>query len=147
MNRGPDVAVALIESKTQPEHFLVQRRALDNKQYPGWLEFPGGKVENNGEFNGESPAEALRRETEEEVGLEITQCKFLVATDYLFPSGLLHKVHFFVVSSYIGEPEGLEDQPLAWLTLYQIMTYHRMLPLNRAAALILTTERHPDILE
>ena len=144
MNRGPDVAVALIESRTQPEYFLVQRRAMENKQYPGWLEFPGGKLEKE-----ETPLEALIREVNEEVGLLVYEAKFLCAIESVFPSGLTHLVNFFVVipEDWRGKPIPQEKQRISWLTLYQIQTYHKMLPLNRAAALILTTERHPDILD
>lgn len=149
LNRGPDVAVALIESRTQPEHFLVQRRSMDNKQYAGWLEFPGGKVENTGEFNGETSYEAVIREVQEETNLVVITANPLCSIEDTFPNGLTHLVHFFVVgqTQYYGSPVAVEGQPFAWLTLFQIFTYPRMLPLNRAAALILTTERHPDILE
>jgi 8-oxo-dGTP diphosphatase len=142
-NRGPDVVVALIEHKEKPEHFLVQYRA-QSKQYSGWLEFPGGKME-----PGENPESALCREVREEVDITIAgHCKF-VEMDYLFPSGLYHKVIFYFVKPeyWIRTPIGMEGQRIGWLTLFQIMTYPKVLPLNRAAALILTTERHPDILE
>jgi mutator protein MutT len=142
IQRGPDVAVALIESKQQRDHFLIQYRALDNKQYPGWIEFPGGKNE-----QGEELEDTLLREVAEEVGITVWKPKHLVTTDYKFPSGLSHRVHFYVVTDYIGEAIGKEGQRVGWLSLYQLITYPKCLPLNRAAALILTTERHPDILE
>jgi len=142
MNIGPDVAVGLIECKEKPEHFLVQHRSKINKQYPGWLEFPGGKIEIN-----ELPENALIRELKEEVGIKVTSAEHFVVMKYLFPSGLYHTVHFFEVTSYENEPIGAEGQSIGWLTLYQILTYPNMLPLNRAAATILTTRRHPDILD
>ena len=140
--RGPDVSVGLIENREKPEHFLVQLRSCDNSQYPSWIEFPGGKVETY-----EDNVQALVREIQEEVGILVRRCNLLVTMEYKFPSGLTHKVHFFLITQYDGKPEGKEGQRIEWLTLWQLMTYPKMLPLNRAAALILTTERHPDILE
>lgn len=142
--RSKDVVVALIESREKPEHFLVQYRRDHEKAYPNWLEFPGGKKEEN-----ENHTNALHREIREEVGLTILGLRKIAIIDYLFPSGLYHNVHFYEVSkdNYEGNPIGAEGQRIGWLTLWQIMSYPRVLPLNRAAALILTTERHPDILE
>ena len=50
-DRGDDVVVALIESKTNPEHFLVQYRdfnPIDNpdKNYHGMLELPRAMIQN-----------------------------------------------------------------------------------------------------
>ena len=142
-SRGPDVVVALLQSRINSEHYLVQRRLPTNKQYANYLEFPGGKKEKN-----ESHLDAVRREVFEEVGVNIVKPKKFTSIDFLFPTNRYHNVHFYEVPSegYSGEPNGLEEQRIGWLTLYQIMTYPKMLPLNRAAALILTTQKHPDIL-
>ena len=153
-DRGDDVVVALIESKTNPEHFLVQYRdfnPIDNpdKNYHGMLEFPGGKIDHSIDGTHDlCDVIALCREVKEEVGITVNKInKFLCSIDYKFPNGVWHNVHFFVVTDYDGEPEGKEGQRIGWVTLYQLITYPKCLPLNRAAALILTTERHPDILE
>ena len=142
VNRGKDVAVALIESKDHKDHFLVQYRSVNNNAYPGYLEFPGGKNE-----QGETLEDTLHREILEETGVEIWGPIKLVEMDYVFPSGFSHRVHFYLVQDYDGIPEGSEGQRIGWLSLWQLMTYPKMMPLNRAAALILTTERNPDILE
>lgn len=141
--RGPDVVVALLQSKNNPEHYLVQRRLPTNKQYANYLEFPGGKKE-----EGETKTNALYREIFEEVGVTISDCRIFASIDFLFPTNIYHNVHFYEVPAkdYSGEPKGVEEQRVGWLTLYQIMTYPKMLPLNRAAALILTTQKYPDIL-
>jgi mutator protein MutT len=147
IKRGADVVAALIEHYLDKEHFLVQYRPLNKPSgyYPGWLEFPGGKVETT-DVTLEA---ALIREVFEEVGVVVTGMKKLCSMDYVFPSGISHHIHFFVIApnEYLGVPEGKENQRIGYLTLYQLMTYNKMLPLNRAAALILTTERHPDILD
>ena len=58
-----DVAAAVI---TRPDgSFLLGQRA-PGTFYPGYWEFPGGKVE-----PGETPRDALVRELNEELGLEV----------------------------------------------------------------------------
>jgi mutator protein MutT len=151
MRRGPDVVVAMIENINRPDYFLVQYRDFDpilkpEKYYPGRLEFPGGKVDSTDGSGDLKEISALIREVQEEIGLEIKNPSFLCTIDYKFPSGLFHNVHFYVVTEYSGEPVGNEGQRYGWVTLYQLMTYPKCLPLNRAAALILTTEMNPDFL-
>ena len=58
-----DVAAAVI---TRPDgRFLLARRP-EGKPYPGYWEFPGGKLE-----PGENPQQALNRELMEELGLQV----------------------------------------------------------------------------
>ncbi len=58
-----DVAVGIL-MKPNGDVLLGQRP--DGKPYPGYWEFPGGKVE-----NGETPEAALIRELREELGVEV----------------------------------------------------------------------------
>ena len=49
-------------------------------EFEGMWEFPGGKIE-----PGESREVALKREIQEELGIDITIDKFLCTTDYDYP--------------------------------------------------------------
>ena len=77
-NKKHIVAVtAFIKNKAE-DRFLVVKRHAGEVAYPGKWAFPGGKVE-----KGQTLMEALRREVEEEVGLEIEEYKKLIK-DFTF---------------------------------------------------------------
>ena len=84
---------------------LAARRTRPSRHAGGW-EFPGGKVE-----PGEDDASALRRECEEELGIEITVGPRLgEATD-----GDI-RIVLYGATSERGEPAPLEDHDaLRWL--------------------------------
>jgi len=95
---------------------LITRRAAHSHQGGLW-EFPGGKVE-----NGEAVTIALARELREELGIEVGNTSPLleVRHDYGDRQVLLD-VH--VVWMHRGRPQGLEGQPLAWVTAAELDSY------------------------
>jgi 8-oxo-dGTP diphosphatase len=86
---------------------LLARRPAELHQGGLW-EFPGGKVE-----PGETVAQALGREFKEELGISVEASSPLleVRHDYGDRQVFLD-VHR--VTSWRGEPRGVEGQPLAW---------------------------------
>ena len=72
-------------------------------------EFPGGKIE-----PGESRESALRREIQEELGIDITIDKFLCTTDYDYPSFHL-TMHCYLCSVKSGDIELREHKSARWL--------------------------------
>jgi 8-oxo-dGTP diphosphatase len=100
------VAVGVVENK-QGQVFICQRSGSQHQ--PGKWEFPGGKVE-----AGESLPEALTRELDEEIGIQVRQCAPLlkIRHDYPDKAVLLDVWH---VTEFDGEPYGREGQPALWI--------------------------------
>lgn len=80
-------------------------------EFEGMWEFPGGKIE-----PGESRESALRREIQEELGIDITINKFLCTTEYDYPSFHL-TMHCYLCSVESGEIELREHKSARWLTV------------------------------
>ena len=97
-------------------HVLITRRARDAHQGGLW-EFPGGKVEAH-----ETPLAALARELREELGIAIGRTSALldIRHDYGDKTVLLD---VYVVWGFAGVAQGLEGQPLAWVTPLELSDY------------------------
>lgn len=87
--------------------FLLAQRPAD-KVYAGYWEFPGGKVE-----PGEPPAQALARELEEELGIDIAEAYPWLTRVFTYPHGTV-RLQFYRVLSWKHEPHPREDQAIAW---------------------------------
>ena len=79
-------------------------------EFEGMWEFPGGKIE-----PGESRESAIKREIQEELGIDITIDKFLCTTDYDYPSFHL-TMHCYLCSVESVEIELREHKSARWLT-------------------------------
>ncbi|MFS2223016.1 8-oxo-dGTP diphosphatase MutT [Pantoea sp. B65] len=106
------VAVGIIRNASM-EIFLAQRSA--SSYMANMWEFPGGKIE-----SGESAAEALKRELLEETGIEVTAAEPFDTADHTYED-LRVTLHFFIVTSWNGEPWGREGQPMRWVPQAQLI--------------------------
>ena len=92
--------------------FLLTSRP-EGKAYAGYWEFPGGKYE-----EGETGKEALARELQEELGVNIDLTKTsewrVQMVDY--PHALV-ELNFFLVRGFKGELQTLEGQTMTWSQL------------------------------
>ena len=79
-------------------------------EFEGMWEFPGGKIE-----PGESREVALKREIQEELGVDIVIENLLCTTDYDYPSFHL-TMHCYLCSVVSGEIELREHMSARWLT-------------------------------
>ena len=79
-------------------------------EFEGMWEFPGGKIE-----PGESREVALKREIQEELGLDIIIENLLCTTEYDYPSFHL-TMHCYLCNIASGEIELREHKSARWLT-------------------------------
>lgn len=87
--------------------FLLGRRA-PGTFYPGYWEFPGGKVEPD-----EAPAEALRRELEEELGIRAIELRPWIVRRHDYEHACV-TLHFFEVARWEGDVRDHVHDALAW---------------------------------
>ena len=78
-------------------------------EFEGMWEFPGGKIE-----PGESSEDALKREIQEELGIDITIDEFLCTTNYDYQSFHL-TMHCYICSIEAGEIVLREHKSARWL--------------------------------
>ena len=87
---------------------LICRRRLD-QDHPGKWEFPGGKLE-----PGEQPAESLRRELREELGIEAAIGPEITRYEYRYAGRKPIRLVFFRVTAFAGEPDYSQFGEVAW---------------------------------
>jgi 8-oxo-dGTP diphosphatase len=90
--------------------FLMTTRPL-GKAYAGYWEFPGGKLE-----AGETVAQALHRELQEEIGITITDCQPWQIELIDYPHALV-QLNFCKVTQWTGELQMREAQSFSWQQL------------------------------
>jgi 8-oxo-dGTP diphosphatase len=73
-------------------------------------EFPGGKIE-----EGEQPRDALRRELEEELGIEAQIGEEAARIRHEYPNGGMIELRFFRVNEYKSEIENRIFRDLRWV--------------------------------
>ena len=90
--------------------FLLNSRP-PGKPYAGYWEFPGGKVE-----QGESTFDALCRELNEELGIDVSTATAWKVEVVDYPHSLV-RLHFFKVTRWSGALQMREQQSAQWETL------------------------------
>jgi 8-oxo-dGTP diphosphatase len=108
------VAAALI---LRGEEVLVCQRRPDQPMALKW-EFPGGKIE-----AGESPEEALKRELDEELGIDAVIGPRITQLRHIYRSGGAVDLQFFVVHQFSGELTNRIFHDLRWCNLKDLPTY------------------------
>ncbi len=112
MSKAIDVVAGIIfnESGTQ---ILLSLRKPEQHQGNCW-EFPGGKMEPS-----ESQQQALVRELNEELGINVLQCAPFTEIEHDYKDKKV-RLFFWQVSQFSGNPVGREAQQLAWFNLNEL---------------------------
>jgi len=100
------VVAALIVKDTK---ILVCQRTKHQTMPLKW-EFPGGKIE-----EGEQPRDALRRELDEELGIDATVGDEVARIRHEYKSGNSVELRFYVVHEFRGELENRIFKDMQWV--------------------------------
>jgi 8-oxo-dGTP diphosphatase len=129
-----EVAVGILRA----DGMVLACQRKRNAVYSLKWEFPGGKVE-----PGESPADALRRELREELGIEATPGKEIHRQEWVYADGVADpekdgsfRVFYFLVDRYEGKPANHAFEEIRWVTFAELGRLD-MLEGNREAVEIL----------
>lgn len=110
MTKVVHVAVGVILREQQ--YFLTKR--LANAHQGGKWEFPGGKVEND-----ETAAQALHRELQEEIAIDVLSCQALIEINHDYGDKKVH-LEVYLVEHFQQEPIAQEGQQSAWFSLAEL---------------------------
>jgi len=107
------VVAALI---VRGEEILCCQRS-EYQALPLKWEFPGGKIE-----AGEEAPEALRRELEEELGVQAEIGPKVAQLQHHYQNGNAVELQFFVVTKYQGELQNRIFRDIRWVTREELPT-------------------------
>jgi 8-oxo-dGTP diphosphatase len=105
-NRPVTVVAAGILLDSENRYLLGQRP--EGKPYAGYWEVPGGKVE-----KGETVFQALQRELQEELGVDVQSSEELTVLEHDYPHAYV-RLYVSIIRDWKGAPIGREGQALSW---------------------------------
>ncbi|MFZ1945670.1 MAG: 8-oxo-dGTP diphosphatase MutT [Acidobacteriaceae bacterium] len=108
------VAALILRDK---QVFICQRKA-GTAMGLQW-EFPGGKIE-----PGETPEQALRRELEEELGIDAKIGPFIAEVQHNYRNGGSIHLQFFAVYHFEGDMQNRIFQDMRWAELRDLPAYN-----------------------
>jgi 8-oxo-dGTP diphosphatase len=97
--------------------FLICQRTQHQPMPLKW-EFPGGKIE-----TGEQPRDALRRELEEELGIDARIGDEVARIQHVYKTGSAVELRFFSVPEYKNEIENRIFRDVRWIDRTKLPEY------------------------
>ncbi len=111
-----DVTAAVLRRPDQPEQFLIAQRPPEG-MLGGLWEFPGGK-----RHNGETLPDCLRREMQEELGVEVAVGRPVTSVKHAYTHFRI-TLHAFECDLLAGEPRSIGVADWRWVTLDDLAHY------------------------
>ncbi|MDO8415739.1 MAG: Nudix family hydrolase [Agitococcus sp.] len=125
--------VAAVIHNPQDQILIAQRPV--HKHQGGLWEFAGGKID-----DGETAAQALVRELQEELGIIATQYRPLLTVEHHYSDKSV-RLQIFRVTAFDGKAHGAEGQPTLWVNLQDLKNY----PFPAANTPIIKAAVLPDV--
>src|SRR3954462_7760754 len=100
----------------QNEEILICQRTRHQSMPLKW-EFPGGKIE-----AGEQPRDALRRELDEELGIDAEIGDEVSRIVHTYPNGGTVELRFYLVRSFKGDIENRIFKDVRWMKRTELRT-------------------------
>jgi 8-oxo-dGTP diphosphatase len=108
------VVAALI---ARQDEILICQRTRHQSMPLKW-EFPGGKIE-----VGEQPRDALKRELQEELGIDASIGDEVSRLVHTYPSGGTVELRFYAVTDYQGEIENRIFRDVRWVQRSELLAF------------------------
>jgi 8-oxo-dGTP diphosphatase len=111
-----EITVVAAVIRDEEDRVLLTQRPED-RHMGGLWEFPGGKID-----DGEAPGEALMRELDEELGIEIEVQRPMTFAVHEEP-GLRILLLFYGARIVRGKPRGLDGQTVKWVAVTELPSF------------------------
>jgi 8-oxo-dGTP diphosphatase len=111
MEKNPTTLIVVAVALTNEAGEILLQMRPEGRSMAGLWEFPGGKLE-----PGESPESALKREINEELGVDIDSVDLIPFAFASEPLGDQHLLlMLYICNQWAGEPQALESPELRWV--------------------------------
>jgi 8-oxo-dGTP diphosphatase len=100
------------------EHQVLVCQRTRHQTMPLKWEFPGGKIE-----EGEQPRDALRRELNEELGIDATIGEEVARIRHEYKNGSAVELRFYAVREYKGEIENRIFKDMRWAQRLELPSF------------------------
>lgn len=111
------VAGLIVQDGDGGRRILICQRTQHQSMPLKW-EFPGGKIE-----TGEQPRDALKRELEEELGIDATIGDEVARIRHRYATGSTVELRFFLVPTFTGEIENRIFKQIVWAAARELPDY------------------------